>query len=277
MTTALKQRNLLATVDERMKFIEPTHNYFLDGRAVPISVTSVVGRLFSEFDPEETLSLYYQRWKSSGSSKYEDVISSAANDDEAKAAIKLQWETAGTQASELGTRIHAAAELALNGGVPSGDAVKDVEREFSAFQSWLSEFALPNRLTAFRTELPVFLALADGTPLLAGMIDGLFVDSENKYWLVDWKRTKAPFGKSERSYGRKGFGAARKLPETKWTRYSLQLAVYALLRKHTLRICVDQRRFLVRLHADGYEVVQAETSLCDPVAEQALDELMVVA
>ena len=275
--TALKQRNPIATIDERVAFNEPTHTYFLDGRAVPISVTSVVGRLFSEFDPDETLVLYYERWKSSGSSKYEDVISSSATDDEAKAAIKLQWEAAGRQASELGTRIHAAAELALNGGVPSGDAIKDVEREFSAFQSWFSEFALPNKLTAFRTELAVFLASGDGTPLLAGMIDALFVDADGRHWLIDWKRTKAPFGPSERSYGRKGFGAACKLPETKFLRFSLQLAIYACLLKHTLHIDVGDRRFLVRLHAGGYEVVQAETSLCDPVAEQALEELMVVA
>ena len=32
----------------------------------------------------------------------------------------------------------------------------------------------------------------------------------------------------------------------------------------------------VRLHAGGYEVVQAESTLCDPVAKQALDELMVL-
>ena len=61
MTTALKQRNPIPEVDERVAFSEPAHTYYLDGRAVPISVTSVVGRLFSEFDPDETLVLYYER------------------------------------------------------------------------------------------------------------------------------------------------------------------------------------------------------------------------
>lgn len=273
MATALRQHNPIPTVDARVKFHGPTHTYYLDGLEAPISVTSVVDRLFSEFEPDEALALYYEQWKASGSSKYAHIISAAANDDEAKRQIKLAWEVAGKQSSELGTRIHAAVELALNGGVPSTGSIEDVKKEYSAFQRWISEFALPNRLTAFRTELPVFLEGATGAPLLAGMVDALFRDSEGKYWLVDWKRTKAPFGSSERSYGRKGFGAAKKLPDTKFFRYSLQLAIYARLLKQTLEIDVGNRRILVRLHADGFAVVEAETVFCDPVAEQALDDL----
>jgi len=94
------------------------------------------------------------------------------------------------------------------------------------------------------------------------MIDALFVDDDGDYYLLDWKRSKY-FGRDELPYqSRSGYGPASTLPDTKFARYALQLAIYRQMLKQTAGIDVEGRRYLVRFPSDAPPdtPVEAETT-----------------
>ena len=82
---------------------------------------------------------------------------------------------------------------------------------------------------------------------LGGSIDAVFTNGEGEHVLVDWKRTKDPFGPDEDApFAKLGSGPAAELKDTKFNKYALQLAVYAQMLKMTTDIDVGDRRYLAR-------------------------------
>jgi hypothetical protein len=68
----------------------------------------------------------------------------------------------------------------------------------------------------------------------------------------------------------RGTGPAAGLVDTAFTRYTLQLAIYARMLQLRTGIDVGRRRLLVRLTADGYENIEAHCPECDAAAEELL-------
>ena len=269
----LRKKHPLPGVDEAVGFDPEAHAYEVEGVAVPVSVTGVVDKLFPRFKARKTVNLYYDNWKSSGKSKYQRIIADAASDEDAKAAILKLWRD-DTVARDLGTALHACIDQLLNQAPVDPEQRGLVFDELNAFECWLQT----RGLTPFRTELPVFAKDDRGNaPVVAGMIDALFRDAEGQFWAVDWKRTAKPFGPKEWAFRRHGHGPAIRLPDTKHARYSMQLALYALLLRESTGLDVADRRLLVRFvpgSGGDVEEVPADTSrVVDEGAVAALARL----
>ena len=259
----LRKQNPLPSVDDSVGFDPEAHAYDVEGVPVPISVTGVVEQLFPRFKPRKTVELHYETWKASGR-KYRQIIGNAASDEDAKKAIVKLW-TDDTTARDMGTLVHACVEQLLNRQPVDPEARGQVFAELNAFEVWLEG----SGLTPVRTELPVFAKdNVGGAPVLAGTIDALFRDAEGQLWLLDWKRTSKPFGPKEWAFRRHGHGPAIRLSDTKHAKYSVQLALYALLLREATGLDVADRRLLARFAPGSGEVeeVPADTS---PAVEEA--------
>jgi hypothetical protein len=122
-------------------------------------------------------------------------------------------------------------------------------------------------------------AAASVSPVpVAGMIDALFFDPRtDEHILLDWKRTKR-FSPDEPAFGdRKGTAEFASVPDTKFYKYSLQLAVYAKLLKSCAGIDVGTNRVLVRFDPSGQgrdaiECVQAACEFDDAVERMLRNE-----
>lgn len=242
------------------------HDYLVNGVKAPVSTTTVVTKVFPKFRPRRVINAYFQNWFWSGK-KHAEIIEAAETEVEAKRKIAAEWAEAGDIGRTKGSILHKAIEDQLNDvpmlyrTIPSGG---QIARHFYAFEQWLrSGWAAERKLRPFRVELPVAWKRLDSTvPALAGMIDALFVDDDGDYYLVDWKRSKY-FGRDERAFqSHSGYGPASTLPNTKFARYALQLAIYRLMLRQTAGIDVGGRRYLVRFPSDAPPdtPVEAETT-----------------
>lgn len=263
----LARRNPLPGADA-VEFDAATHTYSVEGVAVPRSATAVVEALFPRFKPRKTVNLYFEKWKASSKSKYKAIIATSFDDAEAKAAIVASWAD-NTQARDLGTLAHKCMEDLLNGVAVEAEARAPVEAEVAGGERWLEEVGV----VPFRTELPVLARDDAGAPVLAGTVDALVRGDDGALVIVDWKTGKK-FGPSEWSFNRTGHGPAAELPASKFSRYSLQLALYAQMLRETTGLDVGDRRLLVRLSSDGAEPIWARAdAVVDAAAAAALARL----
>lgn len=256
--------------DPEVRFEARGHRYFVHDAPVPLSVTKLVSRHFGGFDADAIIGNHFGQWKANASSKYHDQIASCTSDADAKRAIKAEWTRNGAEARRLGTTLHKVIEDELNGAAVDEVQAGAVSAEREAFHAWLAGPCAARALTPHRTEVNVFGRGRNGAVSVAGCVDALFRDADGKFWLVDWKRSK-PFGPSDAHFGRYGNGAAKLVKDTAFSKYCLQLAVYAALLAD-LGVDVGDRRLLVRFSADeGAIEVDANFDGCDDVARAMLD------
>ena len=244
----------------KIRFDEATHTYTRNGHTAPLSVTKLISNHFPEFDGPAVVERCFRKWKENEDSKYYDVIKSRASDEEAKQAILDGWEQNKQQACRLGTALHKAIETRLTEDDESLDAWdnSDVQYEFDAFLGWYAQ-KREQGWKLYASELVVGGMDAEDKLCLGGSVDAVFLNEEGKHVLVDWKRTKDPFGPDEQSrFAEFGSGPASELKDTKFNKYALQTAVYAQLLKRHLDIDVGDRRYLVRFSkADGAQEISA--------------------
>ena len=94
--------------DRLIKFFEDTHSYVFDDiLKFPISASGVWAKFFSDFNPEEIVEKYFDRWAWNESSEYYNRIWEGRNrgfcDDYIKLDIINGWRAAGDEASKKGT------------------------------------------------------------------------------------------------------------------------------------------------------------------------------
>ena len=243
------------------------HDYLVNGIKAPMSTTTVVTKVFPKFKARRVINAYFDRWFWSGN-KHSETIEAAETAVEAKRKIAAEWAEAGDIGRNRGSILHKCIEDQLNQvpalyrTTPSDGG--QVAHHFYAFERWLnSGWAAERKLRPFRVELPVAWRRIDSAvPALCGMVDALFVDDDGDYYLLDWKCSKY-FGRDERAYqSRSGYGPASTLPDTKFARYALQLAIYRLMLRQTAGIDVEGRRYLVRFGSDAWpdNEYEAETT-----------------
>ena len=244
----------------KIRFDEATHTYTRNGHTAPLSVTKLISNHFPEFDGPAVVDRCFCKWKENEDSKYYDVIKSRASDEEAKRAILDGWEQNKQEACRLGTALHKAIETRLTEDDESLDACdnSDVQYEFDAFLGWYAQ-KREQGWKLYASELVVGGMDAEDKLCLGGSVDAVFLNGEGKHVLVDWKRTKDPFGPEEQSrFAQLGSGPASELKDTKFNKYALQTAVYAQLLKRHIDIDVGDRRYLVRLSKeDGAQEISA--------------------
>lgn len=252
-------------------FDEAAHTYSRNGHTAPRSVTGLISDHFPKFEPKETVDKYFDNWKAKPHSKYYEVIKAHASDDDAKRAILDSWEQNKNEACRLGTATHKAVELLLGGAPLETCGNPEVEQEINAFLAWHAQ-KQDQGWTLEATELVVGWTDAEDRLCLGGSIDAIFVNGKGEHVLVDWKRTKDPFGPEERApFAKLGSGPASELKDTKFNKYALQLAVYAEMLKRQFDIDVGDRRYLVRLTKDeGAQEICAAGATFDRVAKGLL-------
>lgn len=205
--------------DRHIKFKEYGHKYFIKGSKTPsTSVTTVIHRLFPEFDPDAVI----------------EKIQSSRNFDESSPywgmepqEIKDMWKQNGRESSQLGTLLHNTIEDHYNGKNITVDAT--IAPEWEQFVAFDSKFRKKNpTFEPYRAEWMIY----DESINLAGTIDMVYRDTETGVLhIVDWKRSKEI--KTENRFESGNHPATEHLPATNFWQYSLQQNIYKyILEKH---------------------------------------------
>jgi hypothetical protein len=272
----LERLHPIPAIDDGTQFNEEAHTYRVDGHLAASSVTQLIGRRFAAFDADAVISKNLSGWRANGSKSaaVQAVLDECADDAEARERIKAAW----TGAAEDGRDFHRCAELLLNEEPVPAELHASFERNYEHLERFVRHYR--DHCKPFRTELVVFgkraeaEAAADAEAVVpsvppvpvAGMIDALFVDRRTgDYLLLDWKRTKR-FAPDETAYGgRKGTAEFANVPDTKFHKYSLQLAVYAKLLKACAGIDVGTNRVLVRFDPSGQgrDAIECVQATCE--------------
>lgn len=177
------------------------------------SVTTWLKQFFDEFNADEIIEKYYEKWQNAEHKDYHG---------KSRDAIKAMWDDKRDSAAEAGTHMHAQFENFCNKQAFERTA------EFNNFVHWL----IDSKLVPYRTEMTIFhpkLKLIGNVDLLAKTPDGKFV-------IVDYKRSEKP---SNVSYGRMTKGGLN-LPDTKIVKHALQLSIYKYIYETMYDIKIDK-------------------------------------
>ena len=224
--------------DERLRFVESSHTYFIDGsKEGYISTTTLVHTLFEKFDADQVIK------KMRRSKKWESSPYFGMETDDIKAA----WEENRDSAAKAGTLMHENIENFYN-----KVNHETVSKEFSLFRNYLNDH---KELEPFRTEWCVF----DEDSKVCGSIDMVYKDPDNPgfHIIADWKRSKAIKFENYWQTGCDRFTSH--LPDCNFIHYSIQLGIY----KYILQKCYDVKiseMFIVVLHPgqENYEKIHTK-------------------
>lgn len=223
--------------DARVRFVEETHRYYIDGRTDGwTSVTTLIHDNFEHFDADKIIS------KMMNSRKWPDSKYFGMTPEE----IKQAWDDNRDQAATAGTAMHANVENYYN-GLPH-----EVEsKEFGMFKAFEADHPW---FRPFRSEMIVFSTRIK----LAGSVDMLYDDLRNPGTLAvgDWKRSKEI--KKENKWQSGNTAETAHLPDCNLVHYSLQLNIYSILLESVYGFKIGEK-FLVVLHPnqDAYMRVDA--------------------
>jgi hypothetical protein len=165
-------------------------------------------------------------------------------------ALTNLWSSLGTRASERGTFIHRQCELHCN----NEDFAVTVETEqylkFREDHPWLEPY---------RTEWSVFAYAKGGAHVVAGQIDGLYVDvRDGKYEMIDYKVTAHELN-DDNPYRKYGAYPFDDLVDNAYGHYCVQQQVYRYILETEYGIKVARCR-LLRLHdtISSYQLIDVK-------------------
>ena len=193
--------------DQYISFQEEGHKYTIHGEDGYTSITTLIGKLFHHFDPNEIVDKMMKnksRMKDP-TYKYYDMT---------KEDILAMWNANGKDASEKGTKMHYLIEQHYN----KIENVDDGSIEFSYFKKYLNDYA---DLKPYRTEWTVFYTKYK----LCGSIDMIYENPDGTLQISDWKRVKLI---EYEAYGNKCgiIPCLNTMPDTNFWHYCLQLNLY---------------------------------------------------
>lgn len=221
--------------DKRIYMIESSHTYHLDEEPLRGSTTGTIGQWFHKFDPVAVVTDMLQRsCKKAGVSKFTDPRFKWSNPkynvrEEGKLVpmtpqeIVASWQ--GSNASELGTQMHRMIELFLNGALSEEDLRTRPDcLEFSVELGQFLEFYAGLKRkgwTCVRTEWIIW----NDDAQLPGSIDGLFMDADGNFHMMDWKRSAKV---NDDNFGKFGSGPCSCLKDSHVSKYMLQQVLYSI-------------------------------------------------
>jgi hypothetical protein len=195
--------------DKRIRFVEDSHTYYIDGDSKGIvSTTGFIHAFFPHFDPLATISTMMgsPNWEKS---KYYGQTAKEIMDG---------WSASGKEASGAGTNMHLAIEQFLNGAYKEIDPAVFLTKEWEYFQNFWRD--VHEDLEPYRTEWEVW----DSDLRLTGSIDMIFRrKSTGEFLIYDWKRSKEI--KMDNKW-ETGHAPVDHLPHCNYWHYSLQLNIY---------------------------------------------------
>lgn len=173
-----------------------THTYYLNDQPMRYSVTQLISKLFPPF-PAQSIA--------------ERV---AAKRGIPREAVLAEWRDTASKGTELHEDIHHY----LN-----GIQISNVSSPFQSFLYFLDDH---QHWDMIRTEMVITNAtIIPGG--LAGSIDAWFRDRDGDNHLVDWKRTTKDL--EGLSSNKKALSPVSHLPDSNFSKYSLQLNLYKRL------------------------------------------------
>lgn len=200
--TKLRKQNPLPMFDDCVEFFEEEHYYVVDGLRYRGSGTSVVHSVFEPFNEQVMLDRIVngRRWATDPDYRYYQMP---------RQDIAALWEHIRTQASLLGTIMHAYIECFYNDVKPDWASLgvqgpDDLGLEYTHFHTFHDEI-VEGKLKPWRTEL----ILVDPAYEFVGTIDMLFQDlhagpDDRTLFMMDHKRSKEirhkPFNPTDLAY-----------------------------------------------------------------------------
>ena len=208
----LEEANPLPS-DERIRFEEEGHKYFVDGTRVLRSVTSIVKEYHDEFIAEQCVDTMIngRNWQTKRT-QYMNPDGSVMTREQ----IMAKWAKSGRIASARGTLMHFHIEMLLNGAILE----EPLSAEITQFKEYEQEIILAQGYAPFRTELCVFHKELQ----VAGQADAVFRHVDGTYAIFDWKRSKEI--KRRHPIGRTMGAPLDCFPDTNYYHYCLQLNIY---------------------------------------------------
>jgi hypothetical protein len=233
-------------LDARITFVEEGHTYYLDGVALPRSVTGVIDGVASDhFDPDAIIAKMKagRNWPNPA---YSDPGGIPWTDDRIRAA----WAANGAAAAELGTDLHSKIELFMNGLPVEYDEAGTNRQEFQYFLRWWEEASKTHE--AYRTEWVIF----DADAAVAGSVDFVMRNkTTGKFSIVDWKRCKTKEAGFQKSFGRRFLPPLAHMDEHKSNKWCVQVNVYREMLEKNYGVEVDTMCMVVfHTENDGAEV-----------------------
>lgn len=206
------------------------------------SVTTFLKQFFDEFNADEIIEKYYDKWQNAEHKDYHG---------KSKDAIKAMWEDKRDTAADAGTHMHAQFENYCN--------VQAFERipEFNNFMKWLTE----SGIKPYRTEMTIYHPKLK----LIGNVDLLAKDKDGNFIIVDYKRSEKP---ANISYGRMTRGGLN-LPDTKIVKHALQLSIYKYIYETMYDIKIH-KIYNLYIKDDYIEFVQQKEIDLEPVFKPKL-------
>lgn len=230
--------------DDRIRFVDETHSYYVDGskdRYEYTSTTKLMHSMFKPFDADEVIGNMMRSKNWENSSYY----------GKSPEEIKAGWEENRDSAAKSGTSMHENIENFYNGLDHECSS-----REFDLFQQFRDDH---KDLLPYRTEWCIF----DEDSKVSGSVDMVYEDTtsetssgEKQYVIADWKRSK-----SIKTDNRWQSGTNKNtfhLPDCNFIHYSLQLSTYKYILEKNYGIKVSQT-FIVVLHPNQDKYVKLIT------------------
>lgn len=280
--------------DDLLTFREKTHKYIHkpSGLKIRKSVTLFLKTFFPDtFDGREVIDRKLVDWTYDPTHKYYTLIRyllfvQKMSFNEVEREILKLWKAESKKARDDGTAMHLALENWMNG-------VKDMEHDHSyavkqVSKAFKKSFFPSLKLKPYRSEFRVLLTTKVYVPatrqwveipVIAGTIDGIFIDIHGRKVLVDWKRVdpskKGLLGKEQiNRFTTYAIGMLKDYPNTSFMQYTCQLIVYKLILERGGYLAEGESvgpMFLCQVHPSMSEPHFVEAG--DGLEEEALHKL----
>jgi hypothetical protein len=209
--------------DNRLKFNQDKHLYFIDDNPNTVSGTTFIHKFFPEFDFEKLAPLVARKRGSS----VEDILQ--------------EWEDERVKSSNLGTELHKDIEQFFDDD--------NFRNEKIEFQYFLDLYKTLNHLELYRTEWRIF----DDVLMVAGTADAVFKKPDGTFVIFDWKRSKEIKLRGYPDFytgeTQKGFGVCEDIEDCNEQHYCLQLNLYKkILEEHYFGDGIVSEMYFVQLH-----------------------------
>ena len=254
-------------LDESISFEEETHVYTVHNNKDYVSVTTFIHSLFPCFNEDKIINNILK------SKKYNNPDYKYYN--KTKEEILNMWNENRIYAANLGTQMHYFIECyydclynpnlnfeKLFTNKQNQDFTLKNNIEYQYFMNFVNDNL---NLIPYRTEWCIY----DTQLKLAGSIDMVFTDKNNKFYIYDWKRSKEI--KKTNNYNETSLlPILDYIPNSNYWHYTLQLNIYKAMLERNYNIIIDSL-YLVIIYPENKNYIK----ICVPIMNELINELFI--
>ena len=267
-----QQINYLSTynqhiLDLNISFEEETHTYTINNNSNYTSVTTFIHSLFNEFDSTKIINNILK------SKKYNNPDYKYYN--KTKEEILNMWDKNRESAAQFGTQMHYFIECYYdclhNPNIDFQQLFTDSKTNCFTLQNnteynYFINFVNDNlNLIPYRTEWCIY----DEELKLAGSIDMVFSDNNNKFHIYDWKRSKE-IKKTNNNNETSIIPLLEHIPNSNYWHYTLQLNIYKKLLEKNYNFVIDSLCLIV-IHPENKNYMKINVPIIDELITELLE------